>query len=294
MVDIGHFPVSAIVTFVLCGLIVIISIGSIYSRRSFAFKDQPVSPLTNLAPGAVISLGIFGTFLGIYIGLLNFDTTDINNSIPDLLEGLKTAFITSLCGMGASLVLKFIFGRYDREDIKDEKASNDDPIVLLRKISTGVASVSDSVTSMNTTILRCFQSEEEFSFISQIKIIRTDINDLKREIVKSLDEFGKKVAELGTEAMIEALRNVIDQFNVHLSDLVGEEFKQLKHAMIKLVQWQENHREAVDEMQKQLSMYIGQVQEAADLFTIISNSMKKASEHIDSIDGSLSTISKSS
>jgi hypothetical protein len=87
MVDIGHFPVSAIITFILCGLIVIISIRSIYSRRSFAIKDKPVSPLTNLAPGAVISLGIFGTFLGIYIGLLNFDTTDINNSIPDLLEG---------------------------------------------------------------------------------------------------------------------------------------------------------------------------------------------------------------
>ena len=35
----------------------------------------------------------------------------------------------------------------------------------------------------------------------------------KREIIKSLNEFGEKVAELGTEAMIEALRNVIEQLN---------------------------------------------------------------------------------
>lgn len=45
------------------------------------------------------ALGILGTFTGIIIGLLNFDTESIDTSIPVLLDGLKTAFITSIVGM---------------------------------------------------------------------------------------------------------------------------------------------------------------------------------------------------
>jgi SMC interacting uncharacterized protein involved in chromosome segregation len=142
---------------------------------------------------------------------------------------------------------------------KPTTVESDDPVVLLRNISGGVSSMSESITSMGEMIIRCFQSDEDFSLVSQLKIIRTDMNDLKRAIIKSLDEFGEKVAELGTEAMIEALRNVIEQFNARLNDLVGEEFKQLRNAMIKLVEWQEHHRKSIDEMQDKLSSYLTQV-----------------------------------
>ena len=209
--------ISPSITRIVCGLILFITITGVLYRRNSSIKKLSISPLTSLAPSAAISLGIFGTFLGIFLGLINFDTSDINNSIPNLLEGLKTAFITSIFGMASSLFLKYWYGRYDKLDLKNETASSDDPIVLLRQISSGVSSMSSSINSIGTTLLRCFQSEEEFSFISQLKIIRTDMNDLKREVIKSLDDFGQKVAELGTKAMIDALREVIDQFNVHLN-----------------------------------------------------------------------------
>jgi len=44
----------------------------------------------------IISTGVLGTFVGILIGLWSFDTMNIEKSVPTLLEGLKTAFITSL------------------------------------------------------------------------------------------------------------------------------------------------------------------------------------------------------
>jgi septation ring formation regulator EzrA len=119
------------------------------------------------------------------------------------------------------------------------------------------------------------------------------MSDLKREIIKSLDEFGEKVAELGTEAMIEALRNVIEQFNVHLNDIVGEEFKQLKDAMIKLVEWQEFHRRSIDEMQIKLSENLDNMKESTQLLERVASSMNRASDHLDSIDANLSTISVS-
>ena len=53
----------------------------------------------------IVSTGVLGTFLGIFIGLFNFDTTDIGKSVPLLLDGLKLAFATSIMGMGISVAL---------------------------------------------------------------------------------------------------------------------------------------------------------------------------------------------
>lgn len=69
-----------------------------------------------MIPSAVSTLGVLGTFLGITLGLLCFNTQDLTTSIPELLEGLKTAFFTSLAGMIGSLVLsKRINNLYDEE-----------------------------------------------------------------------------------------------------------------------------------------------------------------------------------
>ena len=56
----------------------------------------------------IVSLGILGTFLGIAIGLFEFDVTDIQESMPSLLGGLKTAFITSGVGISFSILLSVL------------------------------------------------------------------------------------------------------------------------------------------------------------------------------------------
>ena len=56
-------------------------------------------------PSFISTLGVLGTFAGITKGLMNFDTGDLDHSIPLLLDGMKTAFFTSLLGMIGSLVL---------------------------------------------------------------------------------------------------------------------------------------------------------------------------------------------
>ncbi len=68
-------------------------------------------------PSFISTLGVLGTFLGITIGLLDFDTDNLDHSIPLLLDGLKTAFFTSLAGMLGSLVLsRYISEIFDGED----------------------------------------------------------------------------------------------------------------------------------------------------------------------------------
>lgn len=53
----------------------------------------------------IVSVGVLGTFVGIFIGLQGFNPQDIVNSVNEILAGLKTAFFTSIVGMGVATTL---------------------------------------------------------------------------------------------------------------------------------------------------------------------------------------------
>jgi len=80
-------------------------IGSLPFIRQRFFKEIDIE---KFAYGAVTT-GILLTFYGIWIGLAGFDTADIGASIPTLLDGLKTAFASSLVGLGSSLLINLFF-----------------------------------------------------------------------------------------------------------------------------------------------------------------------------------------
>ncbi len=71
---------------------------SILELRSYknVFKDYK---------SVIISIGVLGTFVGVVLGLWDFDSKNVKDSIPDLLDGLKLAFITSILGMFISILL---------------------------------------------------------------------------------------------------------------------------------------------------------------------------------------------
>ena len=63
--------------------------------------------LMNAGSGLLVGLGLLGTFIGLTIGVMDFDSTSteaIQNSINELLNGMGTAFATSLVGMACSLL----------------------------------------------------------------------------------------------------------------------------------------------------------------------------------------------
>ena len=56
----------------------------------------------------IVSVGVLGTFVGIFIGLQAFNPADIVNSVNEILVGLKTAFFTSIVGMSVSTILSIV------------------------------------------------------------------------------------------------------------------------------------------------------------------------------------------
>ncbi len=81
----------------------------------------------------IVSFGVLGTFVGIFIGLLGFDTANISHSVPQLLEGLKFAFLTSIVGMAFAVGLSILQGT-----TSNSGSNATDEITILNQIKTNI------------------------------------------------------------------------------------------------------------------------------------------------------------
>ena len=88
-------------------------------------------------------LGVIGTFAGICIGLADFNSNEIEKSVPLLLQGLKTAFWTSLIGTSLAVFFNVWYSFKDKKDIEDE----DDEIPLLKLQIKELQAISEKFNS---------------------------------------------------------------------------------------------------------------------------------------------------
>lgn len=213
------------------------------------------SQFLEYAPTLMTSLGILGTFVGVVIGLLHFDTQHIDAGIPLLLEGLKTAFITSIVGMFAAGV----YNTLDAWKFAPKRAANGvKSDISPRDIYEQLESQSALLTKLTTSIA----GAEEGSLVGQIKLLRGDIGDHSNKasnwqrdfsdrLWKELATFSEMLSKSATSQIIEALQEVIRDFNNNLVETFGENFKALDASVKKMVEWQERYRDQVDKMSEQ-------------------------------------------
>ncbi len=100
------------------------------------FHATYTSSTADKAPAFLTTLGILGTFVGIAIGLLDFNTLNLEASVPSLIEGIKTAVWASAFGIFCALTIKLrdIEGFRKRKRSQKKSASVDDLISALRAV----------------------------------------------------------------------------------------------------------------------------------------------------------------
>ncbi|MCG9642086.1 MotA/TolQ/ExbB proton channel family protein [Vibrio sp. Isolate34] len=234
----------------------ILIIMAVFGLGLFFSYKSAYSGFVASCPNLLTSLGILGTFTGIVVGLMEFDPANIDDSITLLLAGLKTAFLTSLVGMFLSILFKGINGLLTRTD--DEVIEDVGPSEIYNVMNAQLESTKLLVSSI--------QGTEDSSLTSQIKNLRTDINDGNRNVMAQLkqkevndeqfanqlwnkmNEFGELLSKSATEQVINALKEVIVEFNDKLTEQFGENFKRLDESVKKLVEWQENYRLQLEDM----------------------------------------------
>lgn len=212
------------------------------------------SKFREYAPTLMGALGILGTFIGIIIGLLNFNTESIDTSIPVLLGGLKTAFITSIVGMFFAIAFNALDAFFFANK-RNKSAVNEPELITPDHIHHELKEQNQFLEKLVSGM----SGSEEGSLVAQIKLLRNEINDTSRTQLSHHNEFSNKLweqlqqfadlmAKGATEQIIDALRQVIIDFNNNLTEQFGENFKALDASVKKLVDWQENYKTQVEQM----------------------------------------------
>lgn len=219
--------------------------------------------LTASTANLLTSLGILGTFAGIVVGLMDFDPKNIDGSIESLLSGLKTAFLTSLVGMAGSIVYKAILGVLPKHEEEPDKQVGPDEIYA---VMSQQLEASNKQLESSSELLSAIRGDSDSSLTSQIRNLRTDVTDGNRQLNTHLenfsqsneqfrtelwikmDEFGELLSKSATEQVINALKEVIVEFNDKLTEQFGENFKRLDESVKKLVDWQENYKLQLEDM----------------------------------------------
>ena len=117
-----------------------------------------------------------------------FDPNQLELSVPSLLNGLKTAFIASVVGVGIALTIKL---RYALFGLRQEKTPT----------KTTNATVDDLYNQM-VAVEQSLVGDDDSTLLSQIKLTRQDTNDRLDGLRKSQSEFMDKMAENNSKALI--------------------------------------------------------------------------------------------
>ena len=160
-----------IITIICLFIIVVVFVGAIMYTKN-AEKNHTLLQkrrIIDSLPNIVSTLGVFFTFLGITIGLWNFNPSPdkIDASISNLLDGLTIAFWTSLAGMFGSLCLRFFVT--DKVFDKEE-----DGISSAEQASINICK---EIQKMNGQMLSAMQNNSSFQ-----NALLTEIQNLKFQL----------------------------------------------------------------------------------------------------------------
>ena len=162
---------STFVTFIIIVAILVLLAVSFKNKYNRNYKNE------------IVSVGVLGTFTGITIGLYHFDVTDIKSSMPLLLEGLKSAFVTSGVGIFAAIILSiFKPVRHKRSETLDalEIVVKDFNKNLTEQFGDNFKQLNESVKSMIV-----WQENYKTQIKSSEEVLRDIITQLQKvELVK--------------------------------------------------------------------------------------------------------------
>lgn len=211
----------------------------------------------------VTTMGIVGTFLGILISLSNFDVENISTTIPQLINGLQFAFLTSVAGISTALVTSLAPRLYF---IKKEDVTEVDPeINLLNEISNELKKLNASIAG-----------ENDSTIITQLQKLRTSITDKQDELKTSFDKFAEGMVNSNIDALAEAIDKVMGEFNTTVNEKLGKTFEDFRAAVDNLNQWQ--------------SEYKGQIDSQTENMKSVQDSLGTVTESLDNVAKSLSEI----
>lgn len=166
------------------------------------------------APSILTSFGIFGTFLGIALGLSQFDSSDIEGSVPLMIDGLGVAVWSSIVGILGALSIRL---RHSVQSIQQ---------------SRGEAEKAVSVADLNATLI---------ALNANLDRLREESKSDAASLLASTQAYQSSMVEANTDALTTAIATVMTEFNSRIEVQYGENFQKFNAALGHLLEWQQTY-----------------------------------------------------
>ena len=147
---------------------------------------------TNTWASILTVIGIFGTFFGIYIGLQAFEIEDIDGSIPELLEGLKFAFLTSLVGIFSAIILKW-------NGVHQTQKSSDTNEEIIRKLGIEIRTALEPIVTSGKSNLSSQFDDLADTIKGENIETRKVLESIKTELIGEQKDQGVQTRETLTD-----------------------------------------------------------------------------------------------
>ena len=141
------------------------------------------------------TFGVLGTFGGIYIGLQDFNPSNINDSIPVLLEGFKGSFSSSITGLFGSIVSPIILDFLNKELVLDS-----------------IKDISDLTLESNRKLDKLIKSN----------------NEVKDVIINSMENISKNNIDVLVESLQEVMEKFDEKISSHFEGVVRDMLSQIE------------------------------------------------------------------
>lgn len=209
---------------IVAGLILILAIiwagYYIYKNRT-SYNHYIMEFIPNMFP----TLGMLGTFGGITYGLWFFNSNNLEESIPNLLQGLTTAFFISIGGVLLLLIFSFITNYYRYKNEKDLKSDETLALYELIKLNKEsnekiISSLDILNSSISSKLDQLDQSVNQINYIEfndtpvHIGNILTSLYDETKQQTSSLQNFSTDLAtaiQKGITQINESTSNSFDR-----------------------------------------------------------------------------------
>lgn len=225
-----------------------------------------------VAPSLMTSLGILGTFCGIYISLypLDFAPGNMNNSVTQLLGGMRTAFFTSLAGIGSSIVFRIVERTTSPRNSDDiiKKQMTPEQQLLIEKLEQ---------------IRRSIAGAEDSSIVTQLRYIRAE----QYEAINRLDQLAKATRESGraiAQQLDDSIQDLMSNIEELLIDEFGDEFMELNQAAQAIKEWQEENRDQIEQLTGAFELSAQEIERISENCEAIPDTMASLSDIIEMVD----------
>lgn len=277
--------------------------------------DVAKKNLLNLIPGAMTGMGILGTFIGLSLGLQNFNTgtsEEIEKSIAPLMDGIKIAFHTSIYGMVFSLVFNMVYknvleNAYKRVDefidvyhtyvLPDAQNDNISKMIVAQQKQSEMLSepIISEIRLMNSNILQILAVQQQQAQAINLlpQALEKSIGDkMLEQITPQFNEMNsnlKMFADKIGETQLDSMGQLIDRFTSQMNQNMADSFINLKAVISETCELEKQNSSYMQEILKQVGNMTLNIQQINKMSEKTINDM---SGYIEKVEGLQNIITK--